>query len=163
MILNKRAFSLVELLIVVLIIGVLTAIALPQYQRAVEKARLMQNIVTVRALYDALERYRLANGQYPPAKDNTPGVHDISYFNELLDINIHATNYVSYYPGMFIKQGIISAHWSPFIIGTSSKTALFLCNAHPTEKAYKKNKALCLSVCTDKQWRTWLHGEYCIL
>ncbi|WP_428038694.1 type IV pilin protein, partial [Candidatus Avelusimicrobium faecicola] len=36
---NKKGFTLVEILTVVLIVGVLSAVALPQYRRAVERSR----------------------------------------------------------------------------------------------------------------------------
>ncbi len=57
-------FTLIELLVVVLIIGVLTAIALPQYQKAVAKARFTDVLIRIKALADAQERYFLANGEY---------------------------------------------------------------------------------------------------
>lgn len=53
---NKKGFTLVEILTVVLIVGVLSAVALPQYRRAVERSRATQAIGGLKNLYDSSER-----------------------------------------------------------------------------------------------------------
>jgi len=60
----KRGFTLIELLVVVLIIGVLTVIALPQYQYVVYKARYTQLITLCESAFQAEQRYKLATGEY---------------------------------------------------------------------------------------------------
>lgn len=54
---NKKGFTLVELLTVVLIIGVLTSIALPQYTRSIERSRATEAMIGLKALNDAVYAY----------------------------------------------------------------------------------------------------------
>ena len=59
-----RGFTLIELLVVVLVIGILAAVAVPQYRYIVNKSRFQQAIVFVDGLAKAQQVYRMANGSY---------------------------------------------------------------------------------------------------
>lgn len=65
-----KGFTLLELLVVVLIIGILSAIALPQYRKAVLKADLSRGIALVESLYKAQQVYYLTHGDYTTDLDD---------------------------------------------------------------------------------------------
>ena len=63
---NKKAFTLLELLVVILIIGILAAIALPQYKKAVYKAKFTQATLMLNSIYKAQQEYYAFHGEYAP-------------------------------------------------------------------------------------------------
>ena len=74
--LYKKGFTLLELLVVVLIIGILASIALPQYDKAVTKARLAEVLINVKAIEGSVDRYLLKNG-FPSEPVNGQDLLDI--------------------------------------------------------------------------------------
>jgi len=60
----RKGFTLIELLVVVLIIGILASIAIPQYFKVVEKARVAEAMSLISSIKSAEERYLARGGVY---------------------------------------------------------------------------------------------------
>lgn len=63
---HRHGFTLIELLIVVAIIAILAAIAVPNFLEAQVRAKVSRSKADIRSLATALESYRVDNNSYPP-------------------------------------------------------------------------------------------------
>jgi len=64
-VLNKKGFTLLEIMLVVVILSVLAAIAVPRLTASSESAREKADITTGSEIKSALDRYQIENGSYP--------------------------------------------------------------------------------------------------
>ena len=60
-----RGFTLIELMVVMVILGILASMIVPRIMDRPEEARRTKAAVDIQALEQALQMYKLDNGQYP--------------------------------------------------------------------------------------------------
>ena len=66
---KNKAFTLLELILVIVVIGVLAGVAVPRFSHTVEKSRTTEAINILQTLRDAQEVYNLENGVYATDPD----------------------------------------------------------------------------------------------
>jgi len=70
---RRTAFTLVELLIVIIIIGILATMAVPQYNKMVEKAKWAKAVNALGALKNSIELYYVQYGHGPVSSSAADG------------------------------------------------------------------------------------------
>ncbi len=64
---RRHGYTLVEIMVVVVIIGLLAAIAIPAFKRVQERSAASRIANDLRQYAEAIQRYNLENGQWPPS------------------------------------------------------------------------------------------------
>ena len=103
----RRAFTLVEILLVVVIIGILAALVIPRIAGSSERARVTAATTDINGgIKSALGQYEVDNGFYPKslqdlivAPGNAKNWHGPYFDPPKLPMDPWGNNYVYYYPG----------------------------------------------------------------
>ena len=84
----KKGFTIVEIMVVVIIVGILAAIALPQYITTIEKGRSAEAVTNMGSLRTALDRYWYQNSTGTDSIDDLDIDNPNSVANRLFQYSI---------------------------------------------------------------------------
>ncbi len=156
----NKGFTLIELLVVVLIIGILAAVALPQYQKAVEKSRAASALTALDTIYKNYQLCVLDNGA-ESEKCDLSGIENTNYdfFNQMTipvgnmidDCNFHDMSHCIAIPDfeIYIDSNTIYADRTK---SNPTGTAIYSFYLNPETGRIRcaspeGNKTVCTSLC----------------
>jgi len=99
---GQKGFTLIELLIVIAIIGILAAIAIPMYKTQTVKAKLTELTNSMSATASAISVFKMEMGRWPLGDCNTVPLLKSSFGIEI------AENTRSRIAGVSVNQGVIT-------------------------------------------------------
>ncbi|WP_160241664.1 type II secretion system major pseudopilin GspG [Acinetobacter indicus] len=99
--LNKQTgFTLIEVMVVIVILGVLAALIVPNVMGRGEKAKVDTTVIKLQSIAGFLDQYKLDNGKYPSMQEGG--------LDALVNQPATAKNWV---PGGYVKGGYLKDSW----------------------------------------------------
>lgn len=108
---NAKGFTLIELLIVVAIIGIIVAIAIPNLLNAIQRAKQRRTMGDIRTTATALEAYAVDMNRYPPSA----GTYDLPETIGTDTVGAEMANYVS---PTYVKAVPLADGWNSWFTYT---------------------------------------------
>ena len=145
---GRKGFTLIELLVVVLIIGILAAVALPQYQLAVAKSRVVGILPIISSIRKAEHMYYLTQGSYTHSLKNLDltiigDAGSGGIIHEDFHLNMNFERFIlSYCPSSGIKNGSQLCQREAYFLYTE-----YYDNSKPRSCDIRKNEKLSAQLC----------------
>lgn len=158
---NKRGFTLTELLTTVIIIGILVSVALPMYTRTIERSRATEAMSSIKALNDSIYAYYTEKEKCPtrfsqlvasiPDANPDTDEEDQLIFTKFFQFDL--TGASVQVPGTACN-GVLATRinggsyqytiWNPYTREITGKTLALQCA--PVDASDTKSKAVCESL-----------------
>lgn len=157
---NKRAFTLIELLIVVAIIGILAAIAVPNFLNAQIRAKVSRMQADHRSLHTAMMMYRVDNNSFHQhshapnqnAPLTTPTAYMATSPADAFGMNAVDKQGDQYYGG--------SIHWEPIAAYGDQANQQRLISIYPGLAGWLGSTGPSTSIGGEGAWTTKYHWTY---
>ena len=82
---RDKGFTLIELMIVIAIVGILAAVALPAYKNYTIRAKVTEGLAAAASAKTSVSEYFMVNGQLPPGGDNAAAGFTQDLYTEYVD------------------------------------------------------------------------------
>jgi len=104
---NRFGYTLMEVMVVVIVIGIMVTIAIPAYVNNMEQARSREAIHTLMSISEAEERCRIHNGAYTAALDDLDVAlpASLKFFNNAVISNVSGTGNTAVFSATMQRNG----------------------------------------------------------
>jgi general secretion pathway protein G len=136
----RKAFSLMELMIVIIILGLLAALVMPNLIGKSEQAKQKLVCVQMKSIKNALDMFKLDNGTYPDQEEGLKALAN----------NPDSERYPNYAPSGYFEDGILPKDpWQASYIYTSTDEGIDLISlgADRKEGGSNENKDITYAEC----------------
>jgi general secretion pathway protein G len=118
----KKGFTLIEILIVVIILGILAAIVIPQFTSASTEARQGNLKSQLQTLRSQIALYKLQHRDVPPSQTSATFWNQLTQFSDDAG-NVNATKTAVFKYGPYYESAVVNPLSNSSVVGTSAGDA----------------------------------------